>query len=64
MVETVIVYLLLRVFSFILSFCFQLINDRGVGGKCYGFVTYTNPRSAVDAISDMDGRVFAVFIMC
>lgn len=34
----------------------KIINDRGVGGKCYGFVTFTNPRSAVDAISDMDGR--------
>ncbi|XP_023735984.1 uncharacterized protein LOC111883884 isoform X2 [Lactuca sativa] len=34
----------------------KIINDRGVGGKCYGFVTFTNPRSAVDAINDMDGR--------
>ncbi|KAJ9550998.1 hypothetical protein OSB04_015043 [Centaurea solstitialis] len=34
----------------------KIINDRGIGGKCYGFVTYTNPRSAVDAINDMDGR--------
>ncbi|KAD4180453.1 hypothetical protein E3N88_29044 [Mikania micrantha] len=34
----------------------SIINDRGVGGKCYGFVTFTNPRSAVNAINDMDGR--------
>ncbi|XP_052199617.1 glycine-rich RNA-binding protein RZ1A [Diospyros lotus] len=34
----------------------KIINDRGVGGKCYGFVTFTNPRSAIDAINDMDGR--------
>ncbi|KAJ0960085.1 hypothetical protein J5N97_000144 [Dioscorea zingiberensis] len=34
----------------------KIVNDREVGGKCYGFVTFTNPRSAVDAISDMDGR--------
>ncbi|KAJ0933823.1 putative RNA recognition motif domain, nucleotide-binding alpha-beta plait domain superfamily [Helianthus annuus] len=38
----------------------KIINDRGVNGKCYGFVTFTNPRSAVNAISDMDGRVFAI----
>ncbi|KAI3754277.1 hypothetical protein L1987_54057 [Smallanthus sonchifolius] len=34
----------------------KIISDRGVGGKCFGFVTFTNPRSAVNAISDMDGR--------
>lgn len=34
----------------------KIINDREVGGKCYGFVTFTNPRSAVDAIMDMNGR--------
>ncbi|KAI7744154.1 hypothetical protein M8C21_033355 [Ambrosia artemisiifolia] len=34
----------------------KIINDRGVNGRCYGFVTFTNPRSAVNAISDMDGR--------
>ncbi|XP_020089317.1 cold-inducible RNA-binding protein isoform X2 [Ananas comosus] len=34
----------------------KIINDRQVGGKCYGFVTFTNPRSAVDAIADMNGR--------
>ncbi|CAL9773010.1 unnamed protein product [Musa acuminata subsp. burmannicoides] len=33
-----------------------IINDRQVGGKCYGFVTFRNPRSAVDAIMDMNGR--------
>ncbi|GAB2300377.1 hypothetical protein Dimus_034418 [Dionaea muscipula] len=30
----------------------KIINDRAIGGKCYGFVTFTNPRSAVDAMSD------------
>ncbi|XP_015898165.3 uncharacterized protein LOC107431702 [Ziziphus jujuba] len=34
----------------------KIINDYGTRGKCYGFVTYTNPRSAIDAINDMDGR--------
>lgn len=34
----------------------KIINDRGVGGKCYGFVTFTNPRSAAEAIDEMDGR--------
>ncbi|XP_022143227.1 U1 small nuclear ribonucleoprotein 70 kDa [Momordica charantia] len=34
----------------------KIINDRSTRGKCYGFVTFTNPRSAVDAIKDMDGR--------
>lgn len=34
----------------------KMINDRSVGGKCYGFVTFTNPRSATHAIKDMDGR--------
>ncbi|KAJ7978853.1 putative RNA-binding family protein [Quillaja saponaria] len=34
----------------------KIINDHGSRGKCYGFVTYTNPRSAVDAINDMNGR--------
>ncbi|KAG6497301.1 hypothetical protein ZIOFF_045200 [Zingiber officinale] len=36
----------------------QIVNDRHVGGKCYGFVTFRNPRSAVDAITDMNGRVY------
>lgn len=40
---------------------FQIVNDHGVGGKCYGFVTFTNPRSAVDAINDMNGRVMLSF---
>lgn len=39
------------------GFVLQIINDRSTRGKCYGFVTYTNPRSAIDAINDMDGRV-------
>ncbi|KAI4377364.1 hypothetical protein MLD38_015003 [Melastoma candidum] len=34
----------------------KIINDRTIRGKCYGFVTFTNPRSADDAISDMNGR--------
>ncbi|KAF3442709.1 hypothetical protein FNV43_RR16626 [Rhamnella rubrinervis] len=34
----------------------KIINDHGTRGKCYGFVTFTNPRSAIDAINDMDGR--------
>ncbi|XP_047337978.1 U1 small nuclear ribonucleoprotein 70 kDa [Impatiens glandulifera] len=34
----------------------KIINDRGVGGRCYGFVTFTNPRSAIDSIKDMNGR--------
>nr|GFB58041.1 U1 small nuclear ribonucleoprotein 70 kDa [Tanacetum cinerariifolium] len=33
-----------------------MINDHEVGGKCFCFVTFTNPRSAIDAIKDMDGR--------
>ncbi|XP_027072961.1 serine/threonine-protein kinase fray2 [Coffea eugenioides] len=33
----------------------KIINDRTVGGKCYGFVTFTNPRSAMRAIDEMDG---------
>ncbi|CAH9098814.1 unnamed protein product [Cuscuta europaea] len=34
----------------------KIINDHQVRGKCYGFVTFTNPRSAQQAISDMDGQ--------
>nr|XP_043628279.1 ATP-dependent RNA helicase DHX8 isoform X2 [Erigeron canadensis] len=34
----------------------KMVNDRGVGGKCFAFVTFTNPRCAEDAISDMNGR--------
>ncbi|CAM8925709.1 unnamed protein product [Rhodiola kirilowii] len=33
----------------------KIVNDRDIGGKCYAFVTYTNPRSAIDAITEMDG---------
>lgn len=42
---------------------FQIVNDHGIGGKCYGFVTFTNPRSAVDAINDMNGRVMLSFYL-
>ncbi|PIN04159.1 putative splicing factor, SR protein superfamily [Handroanthus impetiginosus] len=34
----------------------KIINDRSVGGKCYGFVTFANPRSATQAIREMDGK--------
>ncbi|XP_042496412.1 serine/threonine-protein kinase fray2-like isoform X1 [Macadamia integrifolia] len=34
----------------------KIINDREVGGKCYGFVTFTNPKSADNAIHEMNGR--------
>ncbi|KAH6806630.1 hypothetical protein C2S53_015734 [Perilla frutescens var. hirtella] len=34
----------------------KIINDRTVGGKCYGFVTFANPRSAMQAIREMDGK--------
>ncbi|ESR64267.1 RRM domain-containing protein [Citrus sinensis] len=34
----------------------KIVNDRSTRGKCYGFVTFGNPRSAVDAINDMNGR--------
>ncbi|KAL8037583.1 hypothetical protein ABFX02_11G048000 [Erythranthe guttata] len=34
----------------------KIINDRAIGGKCYGFVTFANPRSALQAIKEMDGR--------
>ncbi|RAL37231.1 hypothetical protein DM860_004153 [Cuscuta australis] len=34
----------------------KIINDQNVRGKCYGFVTFTNPRSAQQAIADMDGQ--------
>ncbi|XP_062148329.1 DEAD-box ATP-dependent RNA helicase 21 isoform X2 [Alnus glutinosa] len=36
----------------------KIINDRSTRGKCYGFVTFTNPRSADGAINDMNGRTF------
>ncbi|WCJ29714.1 RNA-binding (RRM/RBD/RNP motifs) family protein [Euphorbia peplus] len=34
----------------------KIINDNTTRGKCYGFVTYRNPRSVIDAINDMDGK--------
>ncbi|KAE9587565.1 hypothetical protein Lal_00032016 [Lupinus albus] len=34
----------------------KIINDQRTAGKCYCFVTFTNPRSAIDAITDMNGR--------
>ncbi|XP_022731825.1 zinc finger CCCH domain-containing protein 25-like isoform X2 [Durio zibethinus] len=34
----------------------KIVNDHTTRGKCYGFVTFTNPRSACDAINDMNGR--------
>lgn len=41
----------------------QVVNDRGPRAKCFAFVTFTNPRSAIDAIKDMDGRVCIFSIM-
>ncbi|XP_048441676.1 serine/threonine-protein kinase fray2-like isoform X3 [Pyrus x bretschneideri] len=34
----------------------KIINDATARGKCYGFVTFRNPRSAILAINEMDGR--------
>ncbi|XP_050213108.1 zinc finger CCCH domain-containing protein 25 [Mercurialis annua] len=34
----------------------KIINDQGKSGKCYCFVTFRNPRSAIDAITDMNGK--------
>ncbi|KAL4653959.1 hypothetical protein ACB092_01G343500 [Castanea dentata] len=34
----------------------KIINDHSTKGKCYGFVTFVNPRAANDAINDMNGR--------
>uniref|UniRef100_A0A1J3IBI1 Glycine-rich RNA-binding protein 8 n=1 Tax=Noccaea caerulescens TaxID=107243 RepID=A0A1J3IBI1_NOCCA len=34
----------------------KIVNDKSVRGKCYGFVTFSNRRSADDAIEDMDGK--------
>ncbi|KAL5572736.1 hypothetical protein UlMin_022333 [Ulmus minor] len=45
-----------RVFSSYGSIVAVKINDRGMRANCYGFVTFTNPRSAIDAINAMDGR--------
>ncbi|KZV18883.1 zinc finger CCCH domain-containing protein 13 [Dorcoceras hygrometricum] len=33
-----------------------IVNDHSSGGKCYGFVTFANPRSATQAIKEMDGK--------
>lgn len=35
----------------------KIINNHGTSGKCYGFVTFRNPRSVIDAINDMNGKV-------
>lgn len=42
----------------------QIINDQRTRGKCYCFVTFTNPRSAIDAINDMNGRVWNCYFIC
>lgn len=34
----------------------KIINNHGTSGKCYGFVTFRNPRSVIDAINDMNGK--------
>lgn len=34
----------------------KIINKNGPRGKCYGFVTFRNPRSVIDAINDMNGK--------
>ncbi|XP_073269153.1 uncharacterized protein [Primulina huaijiensis] len=34
----------------------KIINDLSSGGKCFGFVTFANPRSATQAIKEMDGK--------
>ncbi|KXG29764.1 glycine-rich RNA-binding protein RZ1B isoform X1 [Sorghum bicolor] len=34
----------------------KVINDHSVKGKCYGFVTFTHPRAAEQAIAGMDGK--------
>ena len=38
-----------------------MINDHSVKGKCYGFVTFTHPKAAEDAIAGMDGKVSVLF---
>ncbi|KAJ8769780.1 hypothetical protein K2173_007640 [Erythroxylum novogranatense] len=46
-----------RVFSLYGSIvAVKLISDHGPRGKCYGFVTFRNPRSVTDAINDMNGK--------
>ncbi|KAL6888875.1 hypothetical protein ACP4OV_009901 [Aristida adscensionis] len=34
----------------------KVINDHSVKGKCYGFVTFTHPKAAEEAIVTMDGK--------
>ncbi|XP_035822702.1 uncharacterized protein [Zea mays] len=34
----------------------KVINDHTIKGKCYGFVTFTHPRAAEQAIAGMDGK--------
>ncbi|KAL4274753.1 hypothetical protein S245_069529 [Arachis hypogaea] len=34
----------------------KIINEHRTRGKCYCFVTFTNTRSAINAINDMNGR--------
>ncbi|GMY35946.1 zinc finger CCCH domain-containing protein 13 isoform X1 [Fagus crenata] len=47
----------LRVFEFYGAVLdVKIINDHTTRGKCYGFVTFVNPRAANDAINDMNGR--------
>ncbi|CAI0629070.1 unnamed protein product, partial [Linum tenue] len=46
-----------RVFSFYGAIvAVKIINDRATRGKCYGFVTFRNPRSVFGAIDDMNGK--------
>ncbi|CAI0389753.1 unnamed protein product [Linum tenue] len=46
-----------RVFSFYGAIvAVKIINNRATRGKCYGFVTFRNPRSVIDAIDDMNGK--------
>ena len=59
----VLTNLVFRHFVLIANFFFlQIINDQRTRGKCYCFVTFTNPRSAIDAINDMNGRVCNLII--
>ncbi|GMN50444.1 hypothetical protein TIFTF001_019605 [Ficus carica] len=44
--------------SLVMAMETKIINDRATRGKCYGFVTFTNPRSAIDAMEEMNGRVY------
>jgi hypothetical protein len=53
----------LIIIKFLNPFYLQIINDRSTRGKCYGFVTFTNPRSAISAINDMNDRVTNLFFI-